>query len=118
MDTTKTAEELIWDTITDSAKKRFDYDAFENKFGDHADYILFMTIVGYSIDESKEVITGNILSQVLMSGYKTNRDEIYDFIRDKEEKLKFEIFAANLAGRMLENGDDPIDVLQSINKIL
>jgi hypothetical protein len=49
------SEDLVWNTITESAKTRFDYSAFEGVFGDTgsrnlAENVLFLVVAGYAAE--------------------------------------------------------------------
>jgi len=63
-------EDIVWNTITDSAKTRFDYVTFESDFDDGtmAENILFLTIIGHAQGESVEHIASDISTQLLLLG--------------------------------------------------
>jgi hypothetical protein len=118
----KNTEELIWDRITNSAKTRFDYTTFAKEFNEIdeniAENILFKTIVGFASKKTKSELSFELFNEILLIGYKCDIKEIRVFIDDKEELLKLEIYVSQLAGSMLQNGQDPLSVLQFANQLL
>jgi len=115
-------EDLIWNRITDSAKKKFDYKTFEsefNKIDDNiAENIIFQIIVGFASDKTEEIIALELYNQMLMTGFVWQLDEIQKFIEDKKSLLKIEIYSAQLASSMLQDDNDPLSVLNGINQLL
>ncbi|UPQ79418.1 hypothetical protein M0M57_00930 [Flavobacterium azooxidireducens] len=115
-------EDLIWDNITNSAKRKFDYKDFESSFEEIdielADTFLFEIIAGFAGGESKELISARLLSQIMLTGFHFDKTEMHKFIDGKEKVLGIEIYATQLARTMLEDGTDVISVLKSINQIL
>ncbi|WP_445956550.1 hypothetical protein [Yeosuana sp.] len=115
-------EDLIWDTITNSAKTKFDYVTFSKDFNEIddeiADNILFKLIIELASGETKETISNKIYMDVLMLGFKWDKAEIDEFIKDKDLALKLEIYVAGLANDMLQQGNSTKSVLNSINTLL
>lgn len=116
------SENIIWDTITDSAKTKFDYDSFAKPFLDFDEQIpeniLFKVIISLAAKEKAEVISYTILNELIMIGFKVDKSEIDNFIKEKGELLKLEIYCSQLASDMLQNGDDTSFVLKSIKQLL
>lgn len=54
----------------------------------------------------------------MMIGFVWKLEDIQDFIKDKDKLLKLEIYTSQLAGTLLEDGNDPLMVLNSINQLL
>lgn len=104
--------------ITDSAKKKFDFDSFENKYPLDADLALFKIIVDFAINKDLNIIAAELHSQLLIAGFIWQMEEINAFLKGKKEILKFEMCAAKLASDMLQNGNDPIIVCKSIKPLL
>jgi len=115
-------ENLIWNTITESAKKRFDYDKFEKPFIDTdrtiAENILFNIIVEYANETNSEIITAKIFNDLLISGFNTDRNEFEIFIDSLKTILKVEIFTVRIANDMMQKGIDEVEVLKNINQLL
>src|SRR5579863_398094 len=106
----KSLQDKIWDTITDSAKRKFDYPSFEETFptAQIADNVLFKIISGLSAGWSKNKIASSLLTDFLVIGYKTDAAEWVKFIDDNESSFKLEILASQMARDMLDSGGDPI----------
>lgn len=115
-------EELIWDIITDKAKTRFDFAAFSKEFSaineSLADNILFQVIAGFASGQTKESIAIKLYHNMLMIGFEWKEKDIEEFLSDKKERLKHEIYITQLAGDLLNSGNDPSAVLQSVNQFL
>ena len=94
----KNTEELIWNRITNSAKTRFDYTSFADKFNEIdeniAENILFKIIVGFAVKKTKTELSHELFNDVLLIGYKWDLKEIHDFINDIEELLKLEFYVS------------------------
>lgn len=116
------SSELVWDAITRSAKGKFDFAEFEESFLEIDDRIpddiLFQIIIGFASGKDKKQISAEVWNELLILGLACPREQIDQFVEDKNELLKVEIYTANLASRMLNNGDDPSIVLMSISPLL
>lgn len=116
------SSELVWDAITQSAKRRFDFAEFEESFSEInsriPDNFLFQIIIGFASGKDKKQISAEVWNELLILGLVCPREQIDQFVEDKNELLKVEIYAANLASTMLSNGDDPSIVLMSISQLL
>jgi hypothetical protein len=115
-------EEIIWRTIADSAKKRFDYASFEKEFFEIdkniADNILFNILGGLASGETHNIISEKLFNKILLTGFKWNKKDIIEFLKDKKDLLKIEINATRLAGEMLNSGTNQNSILVAINQIL
>lgn len=115
-------EDIIWDTITNKAKTRFDFEKFAKKFSEldenMADIILFQIIVGFASNEKEEIIAAKLFSNFLLTGFIWDKKEIDKFLSDKKDVLKIEIYVTQLANDLLRNGNDPVSVLNSVNQLL
>jgi hypothetical protein len=119
----KTIEERIWDAITNSAKKKFDYQSFEQGFHDFgevniAENILFQVIVRFASGETKESVAANLTSEVFLLGCDFKEQVLESFLEHKEAELKTEIHITRLAHTMLEEGAHPAAVLETVQKLL
>ncbi|WP_164112708.1 MULTISPECIES: hypothetical protein [Sphingobacterium] len=118
---TKT-EFLIWDKIVNSAKKRFDYELYANRFKgldpDIFDKLILHIIVGFASGECHESISTNLHNELQHIGFET-RDEIIDtIIQDKHIVFSCEIYAAYLTFSMLEDGESEIEILGYVTDLL
>ena len=102
-------EELIYNLITDSAKKRFNYSELaENLEDDFADHLLYEMIVALAMGESKETIAAKLNSQIILRGFII--EDFTPYIEDREKDLGMEILALRIAITNLKDGADPAAV--------
>jgi len=117
-----TSSDIVWNAITDSAKNKFDYKSFEEQFIDVdqnlADNILFKIIIGFASKKTDEVISLELFNEMMIIGFIWKLEDIQDFIKGKDKLLKSEIYSSQLAGSLLEDGNDPSMVLNSITQLL
>jgi|WetSurMetagenome_2_1015567.scaffolds.fasta_scaffold33634_3 hypothetical protein len=114
----KKIEDKIWDSITASAKDKFDFASFEEDIPQFADMALFKIIVDFAVNKPLNVIAGELHNQVLMTGFVWKMDDITEFLEGKREILKHEINIAQLAADMLQNGNSPQDVYKTLTGLL
>lgn len=119
----KDTEDIIWDTITNSAKQRFDYKSFEEgipKMGDRnvAENILFMIIAGLASGETKEGLAARLNTHMNMLGYIFEEHYLEKLLERKEEELKTEIIVTQFALAMLEQGTHPVAILNGVHQML
>ena len=119
----KNTQEVIWDAITNSAKKRFDYKGFEAVFQDiggkkMADKMLFMIIVGFVAGKSDELISAELIMQLQLLGCGLDEAFFAEFLRNRRDELKAEIRAMEYAHLMLELQNSPAEVMIQVNKML
>lgn len=117
------AEDIVWSTITESAKRRFDYAGFKNRLcasGDDrvAEYILFQIIVGYAEELVREEFLSKIQEDLQMFGYLFSVAELEEFLADKKEILNVEICAAKEALSGFAQGKDAPGMLLQIQRML
>ncbi|NGF57285.1 hypothetical protein G5B00_12270 [Parapedobacter sp. SGR-10] len=117
-----TTEFLIWDKIVNSAKQRFDYELYANKFKDLGsdvfDTLLLHIIVGFASGECHETISTSLHNELQHIGLDI-RDEIIDtIVEDKHIMFSTEIYAAYLTFSMLEDGHSEFEVLGCITDLL
>ena len=117
-----TIENQIWDTITNSAKKKFDYTSFEEGFEDYdeniAENILFKIIASYAANEKDETIAAIIFNDLLITGFVIDKNVLDSFLVGKKELFKVEIYCTQFARDLLQDGNSNFSVLNSINKLL
>lgn len=111
--------ERIFNLITDSAKKRFDYYSFSEKIGDEtADSLLFQIMVSLAVGESKELIAAKIFAQIVMMSFAMENDSLVRFIKQREKDLAMEILALKMANTNLDNNANPITVYLQTEEFL
>ena len=116
-------EDIVWDTITDSAKKRFDYNNFKKIFEDLneenvAENILFLIILGYVDEKSNSEIIVDINNNLLLLGCSFTDNDLRGFLENKNVELKNEIRAADVALSLLSQGVGIPGILVQIRSIL
>jgi hypothetical protein len=98
----------VWDDITEHAKSRFDYAAFESVFRQFdikmAENILFLVIQGLALGDSKKVIASELHREALSLGLKLDERFIAEFLECKDQELAQEIEEVRFARSMLEQG--------------
>jgi hypothetical protein len=119
----KQSEDIVWNTITESAKRRFDYDGFRQVFAEMdnenvAEKVLFLTIAGHAAGHSIEDIAADINQQFLLIGYSLVEDELKKFITDRRADLVREIKAAEQALAFFEMGLQTPGILVQVRSIL
>jgi hypothetical protein len=119
----KNTEEIIFDTITNSAKGRFDYKSFKAVFremGDDnmADSNLFRIIARLASGETKENLATELRTDMALRGYGFKEHYLEGFLERKEEELKAEIFATRFASSMLDQGTHPVTILNAVQTML
>jgi len=115
-------QDLIWNAITTSAKSKFDYSSFEKDFNEIdeniAENILFKVTVGFANQQTSDVISAELFNQMMMIGFVWDKVEIKDFVEGKDQLLKLEIYTTQLAGSLLEEGKDSLEVLNTVKQLL
>jgi len=117
------SEDIVWNTISESAKRRFDYAGFKNRLsgsGDErvAEYILFQIITGYAEDLSNEEFLSKIQEDLRLFGYSFSAEDLDEFLADKKEILSAEIRAAKEALSGFAQGNDAPSLLAQIERLL
>ena len=116
-------EDIVWNTITDSAKSRFDYAEFASGLADIgeeriADNILFMTIIGHAQKRSSEDIASDISDQLLLMALGIDHAELLEFVVNRSEDLLLEIKATEQALALYEMGLKTPGILVQVRSIL
>lgn len=115
-----TTEFLIWDKIVNSAKKRYNYEAYL-KFFDNPhiyDQLLLHIIIAFASGESHEEISINLHNELHHIGFTMREDEVAELIKDKHTVFSNEIYAAYLAFSLMEEGNSDIEILGHITHLL
>jgi hypothetical protein len=117
------SQDIVWDTITDSAKTKFDYPAFERIFSDAGnshlpENILFLTIAGHAAQHSTEEIVTDINRELALLGIGLSDADLRRFVTEKDADLKREILAARTAIALFERGLKPPGVLVQVRSML
>jgi len=112
----KSTEEIIWNIITDSAKKKFDFGSLEDEYPLDADMLIFTIITEFAVGTPDNVIIAKLTSELLLLGYQWK--EVDEFVREKRQLFNLEIYLTQLAGDMLQDGIEPEAVLHSISQLV
>ncbi len=116
-------EDIVWDTITDSAKTRFNYESFKKDLsefddGTIAENVLFLTILGHAQEREIGSIVSEISHQFLLLGLIGTNDEIKDFVEARLSDLPIEIKATKHALALSEMGQQTPRILVQVRSIL
>ncbi|RZK27198.1 MAG: hypothetical protein EOO43_00425 [Flavobacterium sp.] len=114
--------QLIWGTITNSAKEKFDFPEFELTFSfineEFADTILSNFIRNLAEGEEKKMFVGKLESELMVLGYMLPNKGLHKLFESKEEVFEAEIKTAALAMDMLEQNINAVSVLQFVQQML
>ena len=114
--------DLVWNAITDSAKRRFDYKSFAEDFNEIndniADNLLFKIIVGFVEKKESKIISLELFNDMMMTGFIWKLEDIQSFVEGKDKVFGMEILASRIAVDLLQNGNDAASVLIAINQFL
>ena len=101
-------ESAIYDLITDSAKTRFDYKAFETEFSmpdmdlNVADKVLWQILMYLAMDDQPETIALRVRNDIMLSGFFIrDTDTLAQLIINHRAGWKKEIEALKMATGML-----------------
>lgn len=115
-------EDIVWDAITNNAKRKFDFAGFANTFNEIdesiAENILFRIIASFAGDKTEEFIAHDLFNQMILTGFVWDIEDIKTFLAGKKELFKGEIFAAQIAFNLIEDGNEPLNVLSKIQPLL
>lgn len=118
----RNSTDIVWDAIIASAKTKFDYSSLENQFNvidpEIADNFLFKLIIGFAAKDSEVKISYELLNPLLAIGISLPIAEVESFVKGKDKILAKEIFASQIAHSLLEEGEDPQNLLKSILQML
>ena len=111
-------EDLIFDTIMESARGKVDYAAFEALFPFNPDNFLSSIIYGFALGTPIEVIVGRIATQVNMTGNTVDQQSLMIFIEDNTPLIAEEVKAKQVVLRMLDDGDELEDIYKVVAGML
>lgn len=116
-------EDIVWNTITDSAKTRFDYHSFASDLSDFdngtmAEKVLFMTIIGHAQERPINVIVSDISQKLLLLGLGMDEAALREFVGNRLTDLPREIKAASQALAFFDMGLKPPGVMFQVRSIL
>lgn len=113
------AQDIVWNSITESAKRKFDYTGFRTRLSESGDddrtaeYILFQIVVGYAEGLSAEEILSKVSGDLQLFACSISEDELVDFLADKRELLAEEVHAAKEAlSGFAQGGKAPVVLAQ------
>ncbi|MDB5274027.1 MAG: hypothetical protein JWO58_2394 [Chitinophagaceae bacterium] len=113
------SNDIIWQAITNSAKKRFDYGSFSKEHPFVTDKVLLKIIIDLASRKDKKAIASQVQEKVLEeSGKSWNIQEIETFIADKDQIFKREMFATGIFGNMLYEGNELEDMYYEVSKYI
>jgi len=115
--------DIVWDTIINSAKNRFDYDEFKAPFSildneNAPENILFKIIIGYVGKKLNVEIAGEIQQALFPLGLCFPDGALDYFLTNKAVELKKEIRATDIALSLHAQGRKIPDILVQVNSIL
>ena len=115
--------DIVWKVIIDSAKKRFDYSAFEKGFADFdndnlAEDILFLTIGGLAEGGSVDDIAAKINQEFLLDGLSFGDDQLPRFISQRNLDLFREVKAMKTAESLSETGAQTLEIFAMMKNLL
>ncbi|MDA3892940.1 MAG: hypothetical protein PF517_14865 [Salinivirgaceae bacterium] len=115
-------ESVIWDTITKSAKTKFDTEQFEEHFlgtkKEFADSILFYIINGFASEMDNGLLANKVLERMIRYGCNCSKNDVDNFLADKHILFKEEIYTAHVVVEMFKERKEPAAVLNTVNKML
>lgn len=117
------AEDIVWSAITESARRRMDFDGFKKSLGlsgdeRTAEYILFQMIAGFAEKLPVEALGSKISDDLLLFGYCVSGDTLEKLLADQKELLNKEILAAEEALSGFLQGQGADSILVRISKFL
>lgn len=117
------SEDIVWNTITDSAKTRFDFAEFASDLsefddGTMANNMLFLTIIGHAQKQSSDNIVNDLSNHFLMVGLGGDRAELLKFVVARGCDLTLEIKAAEHALALYDMGLQTPAILVQVRSVL
>ena len=111
-------EDQIWDTIMESAKTKIDYPAFSALFPFNPDNFLSSIIYGFAVGRPATVIADKIAAQVFMTGNEVDKETLLSFVEGGEMALAQQIALTVQALQMLNAGEEPELIYETVVKAL
>jgi hypothetical protein len=112
------SDDLIFDTIMESAKERIDYPAFAAMFPFNADNFVSSMIYGLALGSRPPAIARKIAVQVSMTCNFVDEPAVVEFIEGNETALAREVSTMQMALRMLNDGDELQTVYEAVLEAL
>lgn len=112
------SEDQIWDAIMESAKSKVDYDAFAGLFTFNPDNFLSSIIYGFATGKGPGSIADKISTQVYMTRNFVDKAALTAFIDQAGPLLHQEIALTIRALNMLNDGEEPETVYQTVSEAL
>lgn len=115
-------ENLIWETILESAKLRFDYNYYDSHFEPDESYLsqnlILEMIVGLAAKKNDLILALEISHELCIYGKVVALNKIINFIEEKKYLFQPEIQMVQYANKQLETGKLPSEIYPEINKYL
>lgn len=112
-------EEMLWDEITNSAKKKFDYKTFAQEIPESlADNFLFQAILLIAGNRPVLQIASELQMNLILAGFHMELDDLITFINEKKSILDLEVFASQIAMDLLADGTPPEHVYANVCQLL
>ena len=118
-------EEQLWDKITESAKRKFDFDSLLAKFPFEgksriviADNMLWKIIHYLAFGKSAKVLGMEFFNEFVMLGIHWKQEDIDVFLSDKKTLFAKEIFATKTITQLLNEGVEPAILFNTLQQLL
>lgn len=112
---------IVLDRITDSAKRRIDFKAFEESIGPYIDpdFFVYETLCRLNNNETPEIIAARTCAEVMMQGFVLDEKFIIETVNSINDNCQVELYALKLAcSLMFADGADPMMVLANLERML
>jgi hypothetical protein len=116
-------EDIIWNTIIASARSKFDYPAFQKKYGSFdndrvLDTVLFQILDGLAEEQSPADIAANLSHDLGMLSYPFADQNLESFVSNHEKLLAQEIKTTALALKMFNQNQEIPEILKAVEELL
>lgn len=115
-------EDLIWETILESAKLRFDYNRYIARFEPYemqlSQNLLLEVIVGIAAGKNELILAWEISNEFVIFGKDVPFNKIINFIDEKKELFQHEVQMVRYANEQLEIGKPPSEIYPTVNQYL
>ncbi len=113
---------VIWDTITESAKTRFNYTALSKKLNAKKESIIesiiLIIVTDFASGTAKKQIVTKLIQKALQNNLIWEEFEIIHFVDDAEKLFDIEIHTANVVNEMIKEHKDLNEVLSTVNNMV
>ena len=113
---------IVLDRITESAKKKIDFNALEEALNPYLDpdFFVYETLCSLNNNETPQVIAARFFAESLMQGFVPgNKDFFVDIVQRITDNCKVEIYVLQLAATMMfTDGCNPAMVLVNLERLL